>query len=118
MNFPVADEMTFVPNSPFGAYGTPPTDQASVTQQQWLDTLPPMAAAQRQFVVALLLGQSRYGQIADYPQGAFQDPRVAPLLSRFQADLEDVERQITARNLSRSPYLHLLPSRIPPGINI
>lgn len=118
MNFPVADEMTFVPNSPFGAYGTPPKDQASVTQQQWLDTLPPMGAAQRQFVVALLLGQSRYGQIADYPQDAFQDPRVVPLLSAFQSDLAQVEKRITERNLSRSPYLHLLPSRIPPGINI
>ena len=110
--------MTFVPNSPFGAYGTPPKDQASVTQQQWLDTLPPMGAAQRQFVVALLLGQSRYGQIADYPQDAFQDPRVVPLLTAFQSDLAQVEKRITERNLSRSPYLHLLPSRIPPGINI
>lgn len=116
MNFPVADELTVIPASPFGAWDAPPTRTSGWTEQDWLRMLPPMDAAQRQFDTALLLGLSRVGSLGDYD--AFDDPRVAPLLSAYRAELAAVEAEIAARNALREPYVHLLPSRIPPGINI
>ncbi len=43
---------------------------------------------------------------------------MAPLLARHRASLDGVEDRIASRNRERAPYVHLLPSRIPPGINI
>ena len=77
-----------------------------------------MAQAQRQFAVAHLLGASRYGFLGDYADATFSDPRVAAPLARFRACLKEVESTITARNLERPEYIHMLPSRIPPSINI
>lgn len=119
MNFPVKDELTVIPASPFGAWGPPPTRTSGWTEADWLAMLPPLDAAQRQFDTALLLGMSRVGSLGDYPKDAFSDPRVAPLLASFQGELAAIEAEITQRNASRpQPYVHLLPSRVPPGINI
>ena len=118
MNFPVKEEMSFVPNSPWGAYGVVPQQTKGWTEQDWLDNLPPMAQAQRQFAVAHLLGASRYGFLGDYADTTFSDPRVAAPLARFRAGLKEVESTITARNLERPEYIHMLPSRMPPSINI
>jgi arachidonate 15-lipoxygenase len=118
MNFPVAEELTVIPSSPFGAWEPVPTRTDGWTERDLLRMLPPLDAAQRQFDTALLLGMSRVGKLGDYPATAFLDPRVAPLLDRFRRDLAAVEQTITQRNLTRPPYVHMLPSRIPPGINI
>ena len=88
------------------------------TERDLLRMLPPLDAAQRQFDTALLLGMSRVGKLGDYPADAFVDPRVTPLLERFRRDLGAVEQTIHQRNTARPPYVHMLPSRIPPGINI
>jgi hypothetical protein len=77
-----------------------------------------MDQSQRQFGTALLLGEARYGQLGEYPAGTFEDPSVAPPLTSFRARLVDIERTIEARNTTRSPYIHMLPSRIAPSINI
>lgn len=116
MNFPVADELTVIPASPFGAWAAPPTRTGGWTEQDWLAMLPPMDAAQRQFDTALLLGLSRVGSLGDYDP--FDDPRAAAAASTYRAELAQVEAEIAARNATRDPYVHLLPSRIPPGINI
>jgi arachidonate 15-lipoxygenase len=118
MNFPVAEELTVIPSSPFGAWEPPPTRTEGWTERDLLRMLPPLDAAQRQFDTALLLGMSRVGRLGDYPADAFGDPRVAPLLERFRRDLGAVEQTIGQRNTTRPPYVHMLPSRIPPGINI
>lgn len=77
-----------------------------------------MGQAQRQFAVAHLLGESRYGFLGDYADTTFSDSRVAEPLARFRASLETVEATITERNLSRPDYIHMMPSRVPPSINI
>jgi arachidonate 15-lipoxygenase len=118
MNFPVIDEMSFVPNSPFGAYRPRPDKLDGWTEQDWLATLPPLDQAQRQLDVAWLLGATRYGHLGNYVDGWFTDPAVAPLLARHRADLAAVEATIDARNLTREPYIHLKPSRVPMSINI
>jgi arachidonate 15-lipoxygenase len=118
MNFPVKDEMAFVPNSPFAAYGEAPDRVSGWTEADYLAVLPPMDQAQRQMDVAWLLGAARYGELGDYPADHFEDPRVAPLLSALRVSLAAVEATIDARNTTRPPYIHLKPSRIPPSINI
>ena len=117
MNFPVSVEMTVVPNSPFAAYQPPPDRRDGWTEADWLAALPPLGAAQRQFGTALLLGESRYGRLGEYPE-PFADPAVAAPLAAFRARLDAVEARITARNTEREPYIHLLPSRIAPSISI
>lgn len=118
MNFPVKDELTIIPQSPFGAWAPPPTRTDGLTEQDWLQMLPPLDAAQRQFDTALLLGMSRVGSLGDYSPGTFVDPRTAAPLTAFRAELAQVEAEITTRNQRRTPYVHLLPSVVPPGINI
>ncbi|MFN7142235.1 MAG: lipoxygenase family protein [Myxococcota bacterium] len=118
MNFPVSVEMTVVPNSPFAIYTPPPTRTEGWTEADWLAALPPMDQGQRQFGTALLLGESRFGQLGEYPADTFEDPAVAPVLARFRAALSQVERAIGERNRHRTPYIHMLPSRIAPSINI
>ena len=118
MNFPVKEEMAFVPNSPFAAYGEPPTRTDGWTEKDWLQVLPPLGQAQQQFAVAHLLGESRYGSLGRYPADTFTDPRVAAPLARFRSNLESIEATIGERNLSRPSYIHLQPTRIPQSINI
>lgn len=118
MNFPVMDEMAYVPNSPFGAYADRPTRTDGWTEQDWLAVLPPMDQAQRQMDVAWLLGACRYGKLGDYASGHFADPRIAPVLARFKERLAEVESTIDDRNTHRTPYIHLKPSRVPQSINI
>ncbi len=118
MNFPVEQEMTVIPNSPWAAYAPPPTRVDGYTEADWRALLPPLDQAQRQFGVALLLGMARYGRLDAYPSNTFLDPRVTPLLAAYKQQLSAIEQQITERNASRVPYIHLLPSRIPQSINI
>ena len=80
--------------------------------------LPPLDAAQRPLDVAWLLGASRYGHLGAYPAGQFEDPRVAPVLGRYEARLAEVEATIDRRNETRPPYIHLKPSRVPQSVNI
>lgn len=118
MNFPVAEELTVIPASPFGIWAPPPERTDGWTEEDLLDALPPMDAAQRQFDTALLLGLSRVGSLGDYPDGTFADPRVASALTAFRTDLARIEAEIARRNEGREPYVHLMPSRVPPSINI
>lgn len=49
----------------------------------------------------------------------FSDPRTKAVLSQFQADLENLEKEITARNEQLDlPYEYLKPSRIENSITI
>ncbi len=118
MNFPVKDEMAFVPNSPFASYRDAPGRVDGWTEADFLDVLPPMDQAQRQMDVAWLLGSARFGALGDYAPGHFEDPAVAPHLAAFRSALAAVEATIDARNAARPPYIHLKPSRVPPSINI
>jgi arachidonate 15-lipoxygenase len=61
------------------------------------------------------IGTNRLGH---YAEGHFGDPRVDPIVARFQARLRDIEAETVARNTSRVlSYEYLLPSRITASIN-
>jgi hypothetical protein len=57
-----------------------------------------------------------HGRLGDYELG---DPRAAQAVARFQAALREVEQDIAAAEATRAwSYPYLLPSKIPPSINI
>jgi arachidonate 15-lipoxygenase len=138
VNFPQYPVMSFTPNMPLALYKAPPAATTITSENGIMDWLPPLDMIQIQMSLGYLLGSAqdtRLGVYAKTDHGSlklwvkdvfagllggayFMDPRVAPLLSSFQADLRGVEDEIEARNKSRSPYKFLLPSRIPQSINV
>jgi arachidonate 15-lipoxygenase len=119
LNGPLNTLMTYVPYYPMAAYQARPTSTSGATEKDYLNVLPPIEQAQRQFGAAYLMGSADYTTLGNYPRGHFSDERVRPLLTAFGAELDRAEATINQRNLSRSvPYPFMKPSVIPQSINI
>ena len=127
MNFPQRTLMTYAPAVTGAAWGAPPRQESGPTERDWLKLLPALDLAQLQLNTLYALGSVHYRRLGDYLDSDFpylrwlQDPRVIGTggpLDRFRQALEEVEDTIRGRNQIRIPYEFLLPSRIPPSINI
>jgi arachidonate 15-lipoxygenase len=118
VNFPQKDLMGYAPVLPLAGYLPALTLKTEVTEQDYLNLLPPLDQAQRQLNLLSLLGSVYYNKLGDYPKGYFTDPQVRPLLQAFHENLQQIEDTINQRNLHRPSYEYLLPSRIPQSINI
>ena len=119
LNGPLNTLMTYVPYYPMGAYQPRPTATSGATEADFLNVLPPIEQAQRQFGAAYLMGSADYTHLGEYPRGHFSDDRVRPLLEAFGASLDHVEAIIDERNRTRAvPYPFMRPSVIPQSINI
>ncbi|MEH1866233.1 MAG: lipoxygenase family protein [Nostoc sp.] len=118
VNFPQKDLMGYAPAIPMAGYLPASTLKREVTEQDYLNLLPPLDQAQRQYNLLSLLGSVHYNKLGEYQQGYFTDQKIKPLLQAFQSNLQQVEDTIKQRNLHRPPYEYLLPSKIPQSINI
>ncbi len=118
VNFPQKDLMGYGAAVPMAGYLPASIVKGEVSQQNYLDLLPPLGEAQRQYNLLSLLGSVYYNKLGQYPQAHFTDLKVKPLLEAFQNNLEQIEVTINQRNLHRPTYEYLLPSRIPQSINI
>ncbi|MEH2320044.1 lipoxygenase family protein [Nostoc sp.] len=118
VNFPQKDLMSYGPAIPMAGYLPASTLKREVTEQDYLNLLPPLDQAQRQYNLLSLLGSVYYNKLGEYQQGYFTDQKVKPLLQAFQINLQQVEHTIKQRNLHRPTYEYLLPSKIPQSINI
>ncbi|MBC1223060.1 lipoxygenase [Nostoc sp. UCD121] len=118
VNFPQKDLMGYAAAIPMAGYLPASTLKREVTEQDYLNLLPPLDQAQRQYNLLSLLGSVYYNKLGEYQQGYFTDQKVKPLLQAFQSNLQQVEDTIKQRNLHRPPYEYLLPSKIPQSINI
>ncbi|MBD2449132.1 lipoxygenase [Nostoc sp. FACHB-152] len=118
VNFPQKDLMGYAPVLPLAGYLPASTLKNEVTEQDYLNLLPPLDQAQRQLNLLSLLGSVYYNKLGNYPEGYFTDPQVKPLLQAFNENLQQTEDTINQRNLHRPSYEYLLPSRIPQSINI
>ncbi|MDZ8050281.1 MAG: lipoxygenase family protein [Aulosira sp. ZfuVER01] len=118
VNFPQKDLMGYAAALPMAGYLPASILKGEVTEQDYLNLLPPLNQAQRQYNLLGLLGSVYYNKLGEYPQGYFSDRRVQPLLQTFQKNLQQVEHTINQRNLNRPAYEYLLPSKIPQSINI
>ena len=118
VNFPQKDFMSYAAAIPMAGYLPASTLKREVTEQDYLNLLPPLDQAQRQYNLLSLLGSVYYNKLGEYQQGYFTDQKVKPLLQAFQSNLQRVEDTIKQRNLHRPTYEYLLPSKIPQSINI
>ena len=122
VNFPQKDIMTYAPAVPLAGYQPlsvlKDKDKDKVTEQDYLNLLPPLKQAKAQLSLLYLLGSVYYTQLGDYPQNHFKNPRVKPVLEKFHQNLWDVETKIINRNRIGFTYEYLLPSKIPQSINI
>ncbi|MEJ6482543.1 lipoxygenase family protein [Nostoc punctiforme UO1] len=118
VNFPQKDLMGYAAAIPLAGYLPASTLKREVTEQDYLNLLPPLDQAQRQYNLLSLLGSVYYNKLGEYQQGYFTDQKIKPLLQAFQSNLQQVEDTIKQRNLHRPPYEYLLPSKIPQSINI
>ncbi|MBD2526856.1 lipoxygenase family protein [Nostoc sp. FACHB-133] len=118
VNFPQKDLMGYAAAIPLAGYLPASTLKREVTEQDYLNLLPPLDQAQRQYNLLSLLGSVYYNKLGEYEQGYFTDQKVKPLLHAFQSNLQQIENTIKQRNLHRPPYEYLLPSKIPQSINI
>ncbi len=116
VNFPQYEAMSYTPAVPLAGYQPIPAQPGS--EGPWLDQLPPLDMAASQLQVLFLLGTVYYTRLGVYDSGAL-DPKAAPALKAYQANLAAIEGQINQRNQTRPiPYSYLLPSKIPMSINI
>jgi len=118
VNFPQKDIMSYAPAVPLAGYLPSSILQGEVSEQDYLDLLPPLDQAQGQLNLTYLLGSVYYTKLGEYPKNHFTDSKVKPLLEKFQENLNQVEGTIEQRNLNRPMYRYLLPSQIPQSINI
>lgn len=118
VNFPQKDLMGYAAAIPLAGYLPASILQGEVSEQDYLNFLPPLDQAQQQYNLLFLLGSVYYNRLGEYPQKHFPDPSVEPVLRSFQKNLEEIEMIINKRNLNRPPYEYLLPSKIPQSINI
>ncbi len=118
VNFPQKDLMGYAAALPLAGYLPASTLKGEISEQDYLNLLPPLDQAQRQFNLLSLLGSVYYNKLGEYPKEYFTDPQVKPLLQAFHTNLQTVEATINQRNLNRPAYEYLLPSKIPQSINI
>ena len=118
VNFPQYDLMSYVGAMPLAVYKEAPTSNEGGTEQDYLDTLPPLEQANLQMCLGYGLGSFHYTRLGHYPWGHFRDHRVTVRLKEFQKDIADIGENIALRNKERGPYNFLLPDGIPQSINI
>ncbi|MEB3343024.1 lipoxygenase family protein [Okeania sp.] len=118
VNFPQKDIMSYAPAVPLAGYLPSSILKGEVTEEDYLNLLPPLEQAQDQLNLTYLLGSVYYTRLGEYPKDHFTDAQVKSLLEKFQENLEQVEVTIEQRNLHRIPYRYLLPSKTPQSINI
>lgn len=93
-------------NMPTALYGAAPTHDA--TEADLLALYAPEELSMAQY--AFFCGQTKLeeNKLGDYPPDAFDDPRVAPLVAAFVAELATLDTQVDARNAKRpAPYVWL-----------
>lgn len=126
VNFPQRTIMSYAPSVTGAGWATPPKSTKGHTEQQWVNMMPPIDVAMDQLNILYLLGSVYYRRLGEYKSNHFpylnwfRDKKVEAPLARFNAELEKIEGEITLRNQLRepNPYPYLLPSQIPPSINI
>ena len=118
VNFPQKGIMSYAPAVPLAGYQPVSVLKGEVTEQDYLNLLPPLEQAQQQLNLVYLLGSIYYNQLGDYSQDYFQNSSVKKALHEFQKNLREIEDTINQRNQNRPTYEYLLPSKIPQSINI
>ncbi|MBR8826571.1 MAG: lipoxygenase [Gomphosphaeria aponina SAG 52.96 = DSM 107014] len=122
VNFTQYDYLGFIPNAPLAAY-QPIKNQFShsensLTLQELMAFLPPPNQVMGQIQILYALSAYRYDRLGYYDT-PFPDRRAQVVLTRFQQELQTIERKIELRNKNRvTPYKVLRPSLVLNSISI
>lgn len=114
VNFPQYDCFGWGANAAGACWAPPPREGA--TEADLLAMMPTWDCLMLQTDTVFQLAGIYYKRLGAYE---LRDPRLDDLVARFNADLGEVERVIAAADGARlMSYPYLLPSKIPPSINI
>lgn len=114
VNFPQYDFFGWGANTAGACWAPPPKEGA--TEADLLAMMPTWDCLMLQADTVFQLAGIYHGRLGDYD---LRDARLNDLAARFNADLAAVERVIAADDAGRRmSYGYLLPSKIPPSINI
>ncbi|XP_001365783.1 polyunsaturated fatty acid lipoxygenase ALOX12-like [Monodelphis domestica] len=114
------DWYTWVPNAPCSMRQPPPTTK-DVTLEMVMDTMPSVYQSSIQMSISWQGSRPQQDKVllGHYKEKYFSEPESKAVLSRFQKDLDILEREIVARNESLDlPYEYLQPSQIENSITI
>ncbi|XP_025720033.1 polyunsaturated fatty acid lipoxygenase ALOX12 isoform X3 [Callorhinus ursinus] len=115
------DWYAWVPNAPCTMRMPPPTTKEDVTMTTVMGSLPDVRQACLQMTITWHLGRRQPDMVplGHHKEKYFSSPKAKAVLNQFQTDLEDLEREITARNEQLDlPYDYLKPSHIENSVTI
>ncbi|XP_070249236.1 polyunsaturated fatty acid lipoxygenase ALOX12-like [Myotis yumanensis] len=115
VNFSQLDWFLWVPNAPSTMRMPPPTTKEDVTMATLMGSLPNarQSCLQMLFVRQVSLQQPNLIPLGYHTEEYFSGPEPKAMLRQFQADLDNLEREIVARNEQLDlPYEYLKPSCI------
>ncbi|XP_047687882.1 polyunsaturated fatty acid lipoxygenase ALOX12 isoform X12 [Prionailurus viverrinus] len=115
------DWYAWVPNAPCTMRMPPPTTKEDVKMATVMGSLPDIRQACLQMTITWHLGRRQPDMVplGHHKEKYFSSPKAKAVLSQFQTDLENLEREITARNAQVDlPYDYLRPSRIENSVTI
>uniref|UniRef100_A0A8C9JYD1 Arachidonate 12-lipoxygenase, 12S type n=1 Tax=Panthera tigris altaica TaxID=74533 RepID=A0A8C9JYD1_PANTA len=115
------DWYAWVPNAPCTMRMPPPTTKEDVKMATVMGSLPDIRQACLQMTITWHLGRRQPDMVplGHHKEKYFSSPKAKAVLRQFQTDLENLEREITARNAQVDlPYDYLRPSRIENSVTI
>ncbi|KAM9210931.1 polyunsaturated fatty acid lipoxygenase ALOX12 isoform 1-T1 [Dugong dugon] len=115
------DWYAWVPNAPCTMRMPPPTTKEDVTMATVMGSLPDVRQACLQMTITWHLGRQQPDMVplGHHKEKYFSSPKAKAVLKQFQTDLENLEKEITARNEQLDlPYEYLKPSRIENSVTI
>jgi arachidonate 15-lipoxygenase len=119
VNFPQFPYMGVMPNILGAFWAEWPVPGRPSDEGTYLSLMPPYNMAALQHGTVYQLSSLRMNRLGHYPFLHFKDKAVRALVERFNADLQEAEKVIAARDQGRFlPYPFLLPSNIPASIHI
>ncbi|KAF6092154.1 arachidonate 12-lipoxygenase, 12S type [Phyllostomus discolor] len=115
------DWYAWVPNAPCTMRMPPPTTKEDVTMDTVMGSLPDVQKACLQMAITWHLGRRQPDMVplGHHKEKYFSEPKAEAVLKQFQTDLENLEREITARNEQLDlTYEYLKPSHIENSVTI
>lgn len=118
-NYTSYDFFAYAPNMQAAGFGAGPTGTDSDSELALQAMWPPYQAAYEGMHLFYTIFRVQLNRLGHYPDGHFEDERVAPLEQKLRAALDEVEKTIAARDAGRIvPYPYLMPSRVSNSIHV
>jgi len=114
------DMYGYMPNVPGAMYSPPPTTRQALTEENLAGALPGALASAAQIAMVHLLSEPAVETLGRYePEFFAGTPQVEHIVLKFNRQLEEISRNIDARNHRIGvPYTYLDPARVYQSIEI